>query len=242
MGSWIRGPFGVVACALALVFAMSASSQRRAFGDDEHAAEPPATSESPSSAPGHEEGGDGHDAHHDELDLSHGNATPKLEDPKAVTVDLATATLIVFLILMAVLLKFAWRPIMQGLEKRERSIAEMIAEARRNHEEARQRVEAYEKKLADASHEAQQTIAQARKDAEAAAERIRYEAEHAAKREKERAVEEIRLAKEQALQELAGRVASSAFHVASRVLEREVKPEDHQRLVQEALQQLPSEN
>ncbi len=183
-----------------------------------------------------------HDAHHDEFDLSHGNASPALEDPKAATLDMATATLIVFLILMAVLVKFAWRPIMQGLEQRERSIAEMIAEAKRNHAESQRRLEEYEAKLAEASHEAQQMIAEARKGAEAAAERIRYEAEAAARRERERAVQEIQLAKEQALQELADRVASQAFLVARRVLDREVKPEDHQRLVREALEQLPSEN
>ena len=64
----------------------------------------------------------------------------------------------------------------------------------------------------------------------------------AAQKQKQRAVEDIRLAKEQALQELANKMADSAFLVAGKVLEREIKPEDHTRLIQESLDRLPSKN
>ncbi len=195
----------------------------------------------------HEPSGDDHDSggdhgHHDEFDLGHGNATAGLENPASWQYDTALFTAIVFLIVLAVLGKFAWRPIMDGLERRERSIAHTIAEAEKKLAQASEHLKEYEAKLASAAAEAKEIVDRAHKNAEAAAERIRREAEEAARRQRERAVQEIGLAKEQALQELADKVAQVVFGAAGKVLEREVKPQDHSRLVQEALAKLPSDN
>ena len=48
---------------------------------------------------------------------------------RPVTVAMATLAVVVFGILFAVLWKFAWGPISDGLDKRENMIAEQIAEA-----------------------------------------------------------------------------------------------------------------
>lgn len=180
--------------------------------------------------------------HHDEFDLGHGNASAGLENPASWQFDTALYTAIVFLIVLAVLGKFAWRPIMDGLERRERAIAHTIREAERKLAQASEHLKEYEAKLAAAAAEAKEIVERAHQSAEAAAERIRSEAEEAATRQRERAVAEIGLAKEQALQELAEKVSEAVFGVAGKVLEREVKPQDHSRLVQEALAKLPSEN
>ncbi len=201
-----------------------------------------------SSADGHDahaEGQKSHDdghGHHDELDLSHGNATAGLENPASWQFDTAIYTAVVFLIVLAVLFKFAWKPIMEGLERRERSIARTIEEAEKKLEQAAEHLRQYEAKLSAAAEEAKQIVERAHQSAESTAERIRQEAEEAARRERERAVAEIGLAKQQALSELADKVSESVFGVAHKVLEREVKPQDHQRLVAEALSKLPSEN
>ncbi len=180
--------------------------------------------------------------HHDEFDLGHGNASAGLENPASWQFDTALYTAIVFLIVLAVLGKFAWRPIMDGLERRERAIAHTIQEADRKLAQASEHLKEYEAKLAAAAAEAKEIVERAHQSAEATAERIRSEAEEAARRQRERAVAEIGLAKEQALQELAEKVSEAVFGVAGKVLEREVKPQDHSRLVQEALAKLPSEN
>ena len=65
-------------------------------------------------------------------------------DPLAVDPDLAIWTLLVFVVLLAVLWKFAWGPIVAGLEKREQAIADNIAAAKRQHEEAKRLVAEYE--------------------------------------------------------------------------------------------------
>src|SRR5438067_9652961 len=51
--------------------------------------------------------------------------------------DLAIWTVVVFLILLFVLSKFAWKPMLQGLQKREQDIHSAIEEAHKTREEAR---------------------------------------------------------------------------------------------------------
>jgi F-type H+-transporting ATPase subunit b len=162
---------------------------------------------------------------------------PLMFDP-----DLAIFTALVFVLLLLFLTKFAWRPLMDGLEKRERSIADMIAEAKRGNEEAAKKLQAYEGKLAEAAVDAQQIVNQARKEAEAAGEKMLTEARAQAQQERERAVDEITAAKNAAVKEIADQSADIAFTLARKLIRRELKPEDHGALIRETLDQFPSQN
>lgn len=181
-------------------------------------------------------------AEHDPYDLSHQNAGPALEDPSEFRSDLAVWTFVVFLGLLAVLAKFAWRPVMEGLDKRERSIARMIDEARESADKAAEQLRHYEAKLAAAGAEARELLAKAQREAEAAKERIVAEAQQLADRERDRAVAEIQNAKNTALQEIAQKSVDVAVLLAGRIVRRELTQEDHARLIREALDQLPSRN
>jgi F-type H+-transporting ATPase subunit b len=187
----------------------------------------------------HTEGGH---AHHDPYDKTHANATPGLSQPQEMRFDLAIATFIIFLLLAAILAKFAWGPISDGLDKREQGIARMIDEARLAQEQAEAQLRSYEAKLAAAAEEARTIVGQARQDAEAAKERIMAEAKEAAAKERERAVEDIGNAKNAALQEIAEKSVNTAIALASNIVRREVKPEDHDRLVSDALGQFSNLN
>ncbi|CAN0345983.1 unnamed protein product, partial [Ectocarpus sp. 4 AP-2014] len=76
-------------------------------------------------AHGDEAHGD-HGAHHD---LGHGDASATLEDPSALTKDLAIYTFVVFLGLLTLLGRFAWPTISEALEAREKRIEQNIADA-----------------------------------------------------------------------------------------------------------------
>jgi F-type H+-transporting ATPase subunit b len=76
---------------------------------------------------------------------------------------------------------------MAGLDQRERTIANMIDEAKRNHDEAAQKLQAYEQKLAAAAVEAHGVLVQARRDAAAAGEKMLEAARVDANRERLRA-------------------------------------------------------
>ena len=179
----------------------------------------------------------GHDT-----DLSHGNATAALHSPADMRFDLSIYTFLVFLILLAVLYKFAWGPIATALEQREETIARQIAEAKQASEKAALQLKEYEARLAAATDEARQIVAQARKDAEVAKDRIVAEARDAAGKERDRAVAEIGVAKNQALDEIAQRSVQTAISLAGSIIRREVKPQEHEALIGEAVNQFSKLN
>lgn len=163
-------------------------------------------------------------------------------NPLTVDPDLAWFTLVVFVLLLAVLTKFAWKPLMKGLEQREHTIANMIDEAKRNNEEAAAKLQAYEQKLAEAAAQAHEVILQARRDAVAAGEKLVEVARAGADRERQRALADIEAAKNAAVQQIADQSATLAFSLARKLIHKELKPEDHSALIRETLEQFPSEN
>ena len=201
-------------------------------------AEKPAAGSSDKHDGDHSHGG----GHHDETDLSHANAGEQLTDFKELRSDLAIYTFVVFLLLFVLLAKFAWRPVMQGVEKREQAIADKIEEARVSAEKAAEQLRSYEARLATATEEANKIVGQARRDAEAAKDRILAEAQQLSQRERERAIEDIHAAKNVALREIAQQSVNAAVSLAGRIVHREVKAQDHAQLIREALEQFPSKN
>lgn len=174
--------------------------------------------------------GGAHGAH-----IGEANAGPKLEDPTDVRADLAVWNFVVFLILLAILYKFAWGPISAGLEKRERRIAENIAAAERVGEEARRTMAEYEAKLAGAADEVRKLLEEARRDAEHTKAQIVAEGKQAAQVELERATREIQTATDAALKQLGERSANLAVELAGKIIRQKLNPQEHQTLIQEAV-------
>jgi F-type H+-transporting ATPase subunit b len=218
--------------------------ERNLSGAADHAAEGTKGAADHSSEHGAAQGAD-HDAGHaphDDTDLSHGDGSAQLKAAQELRFDLGIATFLVFLILLAILTKFAWGPILAGLAKREETIANQIAEARMAAETAGKQLAEYERKLAAATEEARAIVGQARADAETAKDKIVAEAKEAAGRERERAVADIASAKNDALREIAAKSVSTAVSLASNIIRREVKPEDHDKLISDSLQQFSKLN
>lgn len=190
----------------------------------------------------HGDGGHGAGGHGDELDPTHMNMSDSGEDPAEWRSEKAIATLIVFGLLLAGLTAIAWKPISEGLEKRERGIADNISTAEKAASEATAKLSEYEAKLASANEEAQRILSEARKDAEASGQRLIADAQEEAARQRERAVAEIESAKRVAMSELAEQSTNVAMTLAQRVVGREVNAGDHQNLIQEMLANLPSKN
>ena len=191
---------------------------------------------------GHDAHAAGDHGHGHEIDPTHANMTDVGEDPAEFRADKAIATLVVFVALLALLTAFAWKPIAAGLEKRERTILANIKNAEQASKDAAAKLVEYEAKLAAAAQEAQQIVADARKDAEAAGQRLLASAQEEAARQRDRAVADIDSAKRVALNELAQRSTDVAMTLASRIVGREVKAGDHQGMIQDMLNQLPSQN
>ena len=170
-------------------------------------------------------------------DPSHATSS---SDPLPVDPDLAIWTVVVFVVLLVVLKKFAWGPILRGLETREKNIANHILQAERSHEEAKRLLAEYEQKLAAAAGDVRELLEEARRDAEHTRQSILAEAKTAAEAERARALRDIETATDQAMESLAERSAQLAIDLAGKILQSKLSPADHARLIQEAMAKFPA--
>lgn len=157
--------------------------------------------------------------------------------PLAFRVDTMIFSLIIFLGLAAVLFKFAWKPIMEGLEAREKRIADNIDAADLAKSQALAQLQSYEDKLAGAQGEAAALIAEAKQDAVTAKDKIMAEAAEEAQRTRDRALADIESAKSAAVRELAETSVDSAVELAGSIVGRSLNKQDHADLIEKSIEQ-----
>lgn len=147
-----------------------------------------------------------------------------------------------FGIMVLVLAKFAFPPLVKVLEDRERKIRESIEQAEQIKTDAEHLLKGYEEKLAEARAEAQKMIA----DGKELGERIRAEivqkSEEEAKRMIAKAEEQINLDVEQARKDLRAEVGSISVDLASKVIERELDMKSHEELIEKYLSEVGSKS
>ena len=144
-------------------------------------------------------------------------------------------TLVIFVVVLVVLGKFAWGPILSGLQNRETFIREALESAKRDRESAEARLKEYEQKLAASRGEATAIVEEGRRDAEMVKRRIEAAAKEEADKTIERAKREIQIATDTATKELYTLSAKLATQLAAQVIGRELSPQDHQRLISQAI-------
>lgn len=147
-------------------------------------------------------------------------------------------TVLIFGLVLVVLGKFAWGPLLSTLQERENFIRDSLTEAKKDREEAEARLKEYSSKLDEARAEASAIVDEGRRDAEVAKAKIDEDAREEAEMLLDRAKREIDVAKTTAIRELYEKSASLATDVAERVLRREVSAADHERLIADALDEL----
>ena len=144
---------------------------------------------------------------------------------------------IIFGVLLAVLYKFAWGPIVEGLELREKKMADDIEGARTANEKAQAQLAEYEAKIASAESEAAALIAEAKNDALAAKDKIMADASEEAQRTKDRALADIEAAKNAAVRDLAESSVDSAVSLAGSIVGRSLDKKDHKDLIEKSISQ-----
>ncbi len=156
-------------------------------------------------------------------------------DPLAWKGDLALWTAVVFLILLVVLYKFAFGPIVKALDQREKNEIARVEAAERANADAKALLEEYRQKLADSEEEVRQIVAGARKEAEKQADSIVESAKKAAANERERALKDIQAASDVALQDIAAKSAVLATSLAGKILKEQIDPAKHAELIKNAV-------
>jgi len=158
--------------------------------------------------------------------------------PFAGDVGTAIWTVVIFGIVLLVLGKYAWKPVLQALQSRETYVRDSLEAAKREREEAEARLQEYLDKLNNSRAEAQAIMDEGKRDAEATKRRIIDEARQESEKIAARSRREIELATETALKELYATSARLATHIASKVIGRELTPADHERLIAESIEEL----
>jgi F-type H+-transporting ATPase subunit b len=149
-------------------------------------------------------------------------------------------TLLIFLFVLIILGKFAWGPILKTLQSREAFIHEALASAKRDRDEAEARLKEYEERLATARAEATAIVEEGRRDAEVVKRKIEEEARREGDKMIERARREIHIATVSATRDLYQLTAKLATDLAARVIGRELSAQDHERLISEAIAEIPA--
>lgn len=158
--------------------------------------------------------------------------------PMNFKTDLALWSLITFVVFVLVLRKFAWGPLVAGLDKREARLRQDIADANAARIRAEQLLAEHSARLDKAQEEVREMIAEARRDADHTKNEILAEAQREAEVTKKRVIVEIERSRDQALKELFDQMAAHVAIATEHVLGRTVTDADQERLIEEALSQV----
>jgi F-type H+-transporting ATPase subunit b len=171
-----------------------------------------------------------------------GHAEGGSEESRMLQLDipLAVCSALVFLALFGLLWRFAWAPLAKALDDRERYHQETLDKAEQSRAESERLLAEHRGLISKATDEVRAILDEARRDAESTAHGIVTAAQSEASASKVRAERDIATARDQALAEIWTRTADLAVNVAGRVLAREVGPEEHRRLLDRAVNQLPT--
>jgi len=150
--------------------------------------------------------------------------------------DLAIWTAVVFLIVLAILWKFAWGPIARALDARERNVAEQISAAEEANRQAKQLLEEHQRKLAAAGAEVRGILDQGRRQAEQLGRELLEKAKAEAQQHQQQAIRQVDAAADAALRELADRGAQLAVELAGKIVGTKLNPADHARLVEQTVE------
>ena len=151
-------------------------------------------------------------------------------------------TIVTFLVLLALLAKFAWRPLLEALEGRQQAIRKSLDDA----QQAKQELERLQRESAEiirqARVESESIIAESRADAGRLREEIRQKAKAEADGIVKNAERQIQLETTRALQQIRREAVDLSIAIASKLLQRNVSKEDNERLIEEALKQVQGRN
>jgi F-type H+-transporting ATPase subunit b len=149
------------------------------------------------------------------------------------------STLVLFLLFALVLGKFAWGPLLEIVESREKSVRDQVEGAQKSLAEAQALMNQRLDMLKDATREREEMIARAQKEAEV----LRTELVGKARTDAEgilvRAKQQIEHEKNQAVLELRRQVADIAIEAAAKIVKSSLTPEAQRKLVDETIASLP---
>ncbi|MGE5806920.1 MAG: F0F1 ATP synthase subunit B [Ignavibacteria bacterium] len=147
-------------------------------------------------------------------------------------------TFITFLILLFVLKKVAWKPILTALDQREASIRESIERAEQAKAEAQKILDENKSNVAKVADESRKLIEQSRENAEKMKNQILQEGKEQSKKIIEDAAAEIERRKDAAFNELKNQIADIALLAAEKLLNEKLDPQTHKKITDKYINEI----
>lgn len=133
-----------------------------------------------------------------------------------------------FLLLLLILKKYAWKPVLKMLKEREDKIEDSLQQAEKAHEEMKQLKFSNEELLREAKNERDNILRDARVIREKLIEEARSKATEEADRIVESAKESIKYEKLEALTDLKNQIALLSVDIAEKLIQQELSKDDKQ--------------
>lgn len=147
-------------------------------------------------------------------------------------------TILTFLVLLALLAKFAWRPLLDWLDARQALIRTSLDEARQARQDLERLHADSARILAEARGEAEAIIVRTRTDASRFRDELREKAQAEAATIVRNAERQIELETARAVQQIRQEAVDLSVAIASKLLQRHVSKDDDARLIEEAFGQI----
>ncbi|MBW8017547.1 MAG: F0F1 ATP synthase subunit B [Planctomycetes bacterium] len=150
-------------------------------------------------------------------------------------------TILSFLVLLIVLWRFAWKPLLAGLQAREDFIAKQISDAEDTRKKAEEVLSEYHDKLADADREGKGIIARHTKTAEKESKEIADLSKKELEELRTRLKAEIDYERKEAQSEFWDQAGDIVLQLGKEVLGKSMDHGDHDKLIDEAIVRLKEE-
>jgi len=147
-------------------------------------------------------------------------------------------TIITFVVLLTILAKFAWGPLLRALESRQETIRKSLDDAQAAKQELERLQVESTQIIRQARGEAEAIISQSRTDAGRLREEMRQKAKAEADAIVKNAERQIQLETTRALQQIRHEAIDLSVMIASKIIQRNLSKEDNERLIEEALKQV----
>jgi len=144
-------------------------------------------------------------------------------------------TVLTFVLLLTVLAKFAWKPLLLMLDERNKSIEASLLSAEKARKELENINQESESILMKARTEAQSIVGEAKSAADNMKEDIVSKARSEAEGQLEKAKIQINVEKDKAMAEIREEVVNLSIHVAEKIIKKNISKEDNVELIKKSL-------
>ena len=149
-------------------------------------------------------------------------------------------TILTFLVLVGLLRKFAWGPLLRALEERQETIRASLDDAEQARQELTRLHDESARIIAEARAEGQSIVTKSRAEAETVREDLKRRAREEADALVKHAERQIQLETDRAVQQIRSEVVELSLMVASKLIRKNLTAEDNDVLIQESLGQIES--